>query len=192
MGRSKFVYFGETLFDLTADTVTAEKLLSGVTAHGKDGEPVTGICTFDSDTGDATVSEAEILERKTAYARGVKIAGTMPDRGGASGFISDKNGSYSIEQGYHDGSGTVRIDATEQAKLIPGNIRSGITVLGVEGAMTGAESIRPQPDKTVVPAHVQQVVLPDEEFDYLSQVTITAIPYVETINAAGGVTVIIG
>lgn len=42
MGINKVVYGGKTLIDLTGDTVTADKLLEGVTAHGKDGEVVTG------------------------------------------------------------------------------------------------------------------------------------------------------
>ena len=42
MGVSKFVYDGATKFDLTADTVAADKLLSGVTAHNAAGNQVTG------------------------------------------------------------------------------------------------------------------------------------------------------
>ena len=42
MGRNKIVYAGETLIDLTADTVTAETLAEGVTAHGADGEKIVG------------------------------------------------------------------------------------------------------------------------------------------------------
>ena len=33
---------GTVLMDLTADTVTADKLLSGTTAHDKSGAPITG------------------------------------------------------------------------------------------------------------------------------------------------------
>lgn len=42
MGVSKIVYGGNTLIDLTADTVSANKLLLGETAHGADGEPIVG------------------------------------------------------------------------------------------------------------------------------------------------------
>lgn len=64
MSINKVVYGGKTLIDLTGDTVTADKLLSGITAHGKDGELVTGTCTFDVDSNDATVAVAEILKGK--------------------------------------------------------------------------------------------------------------------------------
>lgn len=72
MGINKVVYGGKTLIDLTGDTVTADKLLEGVTAHGKDGEVVTGACTFDVDSNDANAAVAEVLKGKTAYARGTK------------------------------------------------------------------------------------------------------------------------
>ena len=84
MGTSKVIYGGKTLIDLTADTVVPDKLLKGYTAHGADGEPIDGACTFDADTQDATATDAEMLAGKTAYVRGVKRTGTMPNNGAAS------------------------------------------------------------------------------------------------------------
>lgn len=43
MGRSKIVFADDTLFDLTADTVTPETLLKGTTAHNAAGELITGV-----------------------------------------------------------------------------------------------------------------------------------------------------
>ena len=184
---SKVVYDGRVLIDLTADTVVANKLLSGYTAHGADGNEITGSCTYDSNTQDATASDAEILSGKTAYVKGTKKTGTMPNRGAVTGTISTVDSVYTIPQGYHDGSGSVSIDATEQSKLIATNIREGITVLGVTGTMSGTEDAKPQA-KTVTPTSSQQVVLPDEGYNYLSQVTVSAVPYTETDNSAGGLT----
>lgn len=42
MGNSKIVFNARVLIDLTADTVAAAKLLEGTTAHGANGERVTG------------------------------------------------------------------------------------------------------------------------------------------------------
>ena len=190
MAISKVIFGNETLIDLTADTVTAQKLLYGYTAHGKDGELVTGECTYDADTSDANATENEILVTKSAYVNGVKIDGAMPNRGAVSGTISDVSTPYTIQAGYHDGSGTVGVDSTESAKLIPGNIKSGISILGVTGNYSG-ESVTAEA-KTVTPAVTAQTVLPSSGYDYLSQVTVNAIPYVETDNAAGGKTVTIG
>ena len=190
MAISKVIYGGNTLIDLTGDSVTADKMLEGTTAHGKDGELVTGTCTFDVDSTDATATAAEILSGKTAYARGTKLTGSMKNNGAVSGTISTKAGTYTVPQGYHDGSGKVAISSTEQAKLIPANIRDGVTILGVEGTMSSTEGAKPQA-KTVTPTTAAQTILPDTGFNYLSQVTVNAIPYVESDNAAGGKTVTI-
>ena len=191
MAISKVVYGGKTLIDLTADTVEPDKLLSGIKAHGADGEPIEGTCTYDADTQDATATAAEILVNKTAYNKGAKVTGTMKNNGAVAGKISTKAGKYTVPQGYHDGSGTVEIDETEQAKIIPDNIREGVTVLGVVGTMSGSEDVRPQA-KSITPSASEQVVLPDSGYNYLSQVTVAAIPYVENDNSAGGKTVTIG
>lgn len=182
---------GEVLIDLTADTVDAAHLLSGYTAHDKSGAPITGSCDYDSDTSDDTAAVSEILAGKTAHARGAQLTGTMPNNGGVNGTIATKAGQYTIPQGYHDGSGKVSIDATEQAKLIPSNIRQGVTVLGVEGTMSGSESENKQA-KAVTPTFAQQVVLPDTGYTCLSQVTVAAITVTYSDNAAGGQTVTIG
>ena len=181
---------GTVLIDLTGDTITADKLLSGFTAHGMDGEPITGSCSYDVDSQDATALVAELLDGKTAYARGVKLTGTMPNRGAVAGEISEAEGVYTIPQGYHDGSGSVRISATERAKLIAANIKAGVVILGVTGRY-GGEQITAQ-TKSATPGWSAQTITPDEGYDYLSQVTVAAIPYAESENTAGGITVTIG
>lgn len=190
---SKVVYGGKTLIDLTADTVTADKILSTYTAHDKSGAPIVGTCTFNADTSDATAAGAEILSGKTAYVNGVKITGEMKNNGAVSGVISQKAEAYTIPIGYHDGAGKVSISSTEQAKIIATNIRAGVSILGVTGTMSGTESAKAQA-KTVTPTTAQQTVLPDSSqgFNYLSQVTVNAIPYNESDNAQGGKTVNIG
>lgn len=189
MAINKVIYGGNTLIDLTADTVTTATLLSGATAHDKSGATITGACTYDADTTDATAGAAEILLSKTAYVSGAKVTGTMPNNGAVTGSITTKAQQYTVPQGYHDGSGKVSIASTEQAKIIAGNIKAGIQILGVTGTYEGeADKVQA---KTVTPAVNAQTVLPDTGYDYLSQVTVNAIPYVETQNAAGGITVTI-
>lgn len=191
MGNSKIIFGGEVLIDLTADTVTAEKLLKGYTAHNKAGDVITGACEFDANTQDATAAAAEILINKTAYVNGVKVTGEMPNKGAVKGSIATKDDAFTIPAGYHDGSGSVTIGEDEKKKLIPANIREGITVLGVVGQMTGAESVLAQP-KTITPTRARQIVTPDDGFNYLSEVTVEGIPYSESDNAAGGKTISIG
>lgn len=182
---------GEVLIDLTADTAEKESVLAGQTFHDKTGAPATGTCTYDSDTSDDTVAASEILTGKTAHARGAKLTGTMPNKGGVTGSITTKAQQYVIPAGYHDGSGKVSIASDEQAKLIPNNIREGVTLLGVEGTMSSTEGSKPQ-TKSVTPTFSSQQILPDAEYNCLSSVTVAAIPVSYSDNSAGGKTVTIG
>lgn len=192
MGVSKVIYGDQTIIDLTGDSVTKDKLLKGYTAHGADGEVINGSCEFDANTQDATAVAAEILSGKTAYNKGNKVTGAMKNNGAVTGTISTKTGQYSVPQGYHDGSGKVSIASTEQAKLVPANIREGITILGVAGTMSGNESEKPQAKTVEASLSEDQVILPDDGFTCLSQVTVKKVPYTESDNSAGGKTVTIG
>lgn len=189
---SKVVVNGETIMDLTADTVDAAHMLTGYTAHDKKGAPITGACTFDANTQDANAAATEILTGKTAYVKGSKVTGSMPNNGGVEGTISNLETPYTIPQGYHDGSGTVEIDSAEKTKIIADNIRQGVTILGIEGTMTGTEDIKAQ-SKSVKPTFSEQQVIPDSPtYNYLSQVTVQAIPVSETLNEQGGYTLTVG
>lgn len=187
---NKVIYGNKTLIDLTGDTVEPSKVLSGVTAHDKSGAPITGTCAFDVNSTDGTAAVAEILAGKTAYARGTKLTGTMPNNGSVTGEISSLNGDFTIPMGFHDGSGKVTIADTEAAKIIEGNIKAGVEILGVTGTY-GGEEISAQ-SKSVTPRTTAQTVQPDTGYDYLSAVTVAAIPYTESDNSAGGKTVTIG
>ena len=182
---------GEVLIDLTGDTVDAAHVLDGFAFHDKSGAPVTGTCTYDSDTSDDTAAIGEILSGKTAHARGALLTGTMPNNGAQMGSIITKTQEVIIAQGYHDGSGKVSILADEQAKLIPSNIREGITILGVEGTMSGSESVVAQA-RSVTPKFTQQVISPEDGYTHLSQVTVQPITVSYSDNSAGGKTVTIG
>ena len=78
------------------------------------------------DTSGATASSGDILNGKS-------VIGTMTDNGAVSGSIAKADGAYTIPAGFHNGSGSVRISKEEQAKLVSGNIKSGVTVLGISG-----------------------------------------------------------
>ena len=193
MAKNKVVYGNTVIIDLTDATLgqnDGSYILAGQTAYGKDGEKITGTSTFNADTSSATASASEILSGQIAFgSAGTALTGTMPNQGAVSGTIDDLSTPYTVPAGYHDGSGTVGVDSTEAAKIIPGNIKEGVEILGVTGTYTG-EGVTAQA-KTATPYTTQQVILPDANYDYLSQVTVEAIYYNESANAHG-TTVTIG
>ena len=189
---NKVIIGTEVKLDLTQDDITPDKLAAGIKAHDKSGAPIVGTSTKDADTSDATAVAAEILKDKTAYVAGSKLTGTMPNNGAKHLKIADKNTPVSIPMGFHDGSGDATLDATEAAKLIPGNISQGITLFGVEGNMSGTEGAKPQA-KTVTPTFASQEITPDSPtYNFLSSVTVAAIPVTYTDNAQGGQTLKVG
>ena len=185
--------------DTSSDTITADKLLEGQTAHNSAGEQITGSMTDNSgtsgtissvsdsftipegyhdgqgtvqiseserakiipeniksgvkildvtgtasgegggsDTSGDTVTASDLLAGVTAHdASGNQITGTMINRGQVIGSMSFANDVFAIAQGYHDGTGSVTIDSAEQSKIIPGNIKSGVSILGVTGDYEG-------------------------------------------------------
>ena len=188
---NKVVVGGETKLDLTGDTVVPEKLAQGYKAHDKSGAPIVGTNTFDADTSDATATAAEILDGKTAYVAGNKVVGTMPNKGTVNGEIAAKAEQFTIPAGFHDGSGKVGISATAQEAIVAGNIKQGVTILGIVGTY-GGEAVKAQANKNVTPTFAAQEILPDSGYDYLAKVTVAKIPVTETDNAAGGITVTVG
>lgn len=62
MAVNKIIYNGETLVDLTSDTVTADDLAAGVTATGADGKPVVGLLpkvTIDTELSDTSTNPVQ-------------------------------------------------------------------------------------------------------------------------------------
>lgn len=189
---NKVVANGVTKIDLTADTVAAENLLSGITAHDRSGAPIEGTMpSVATATADATATTATILSGSTAYVAGAKVTGAMPNIGAQTITIDDKDDEISISAGYHDGSGVAKLDSTEKSKLIAGNIKSGVVLLGVTGDYTGSENVHLQA-KSSTPSFSQQTITADAGYTGLSQVTVAAIPITYSDNAQGGQTMTIG
>ena len=187
--KNKVIYNGTTLIDLTTDTAVASDVQSGKYFHLATGERVQGSSTKNADTTDANMLAGDLLYNKTGYgAAGTKITGSMPNNGGNNVTVTGTSGT-TIPAGYYDGSGKAVLDSTSADLLIAENIRENITILGVTGSMSGSEDVNAQA-KSVTPTASQQVITPDSPtYNYLSQVTVAAIPYRETDNAQGGVTV---
>ena len=79
MGVNQVIVNGNTLIDLTGDTLaSSDQLLSGITAHGRSGEIITGSLQKSSlDLSKVTVTADKLAKGITAYdSSGVLITGT--------------------------------------------------------------------------------------------------------------------
>lgn len=88
---------------------------------------------FDASQTDAAA--ANVLNGKVFVGASGEDTGSMPNNGATGGTISTKSGSVTIPAGYTTG-GSVTISTSEQAKVISGNIKSGVTLLGVSGSLS--------------------------------------------------------
>lgn len=194
MGINKLIVGdGVVKFDISKDTVDEAHLLKNYTAHDHNGDPISGACTFDADTSDATLTADVLLVGKTGYASGSKVTGNMPNNGAYKGTLTDKNTPVVIPRGFHDGSGTIGLSDEDLAEIIPNNIREGIEFLGVTGTMSGTEDVKAE-SKTVTPSITSQVITPNTAsgYNYLAKVTVNPIPITETPTAGGGTTITVG
>lgn len=115
---------------LTGDADVSDVLASKTFYKDSYREKKTGTLAL---TGDAIA--ANVLAGKKFYKDDAKtqITGTMPDNGTVSTDISAKATEVTIAAGKHSGSGKVKIATAEQNKIITGNIKAGVTILGVAG-----------------------------------------------------------
>lgn len=180
---------GTVLIDLTMDDVKPEHVQKGIKFHDKTGAEKTGTSTKTVDASGVTAEPAEVLSGET-FGRGNEVTtGTMPNNSGKDVLVTNKSGT-AIPRGYYDGAGTAKISDEDAVKLVPANIKEGVTILGVTGEF-GADDISAQ-SKEVTPTFADQQVSPDVGYTFLSGVLVKAIPVLYTDNSAGGQTVTIG
>ena len=83
MAINKVEYGGRVLVDLTADSVEADALVVGHTAHGKDGEPVEGANPYELEATNAEVqTQTDLIGQIAAVLEGKAAGG-----GGGGSFV---------------------------------------------------------------------------------------------------------
>ncbi len=91
-----------------------------------------GTATF-YDTSDATAAAGDVLSGKVVYGASGRITGNIATYPVGTENITTKAQVSSWSTGYYQGI-TVQIRQAEQDKIIAGNIRSGVSILGQQGS----------------------------------------------------------
>ena len=182
---------GTVLIDLTMDDVKPEHVQKGIKFHDKTGAEKTGTNTKTVDASNVTAEPAEVLDGET-FGKGNDVAvGTMPNHSG-EGVVVNKKAGVVIPRGYFDGSTLAKLSDADLQKLIPANIKEGVSLFGGEiVGEYGSDDISAQ-SKQVTPTFQDQQINPDDGYVFLSGVLVKAIPILRQDNQAGGVTVTIG
>lgn len=130
MGNSKVVFNAKVLIDLTSDTVAAAKLLEGATAHGKDGERVTGTIPNRNTVGKHGAVGASSYFPSVAVTPVERDTQAYQNTDGVSRlFLKPPAGYYSGESYVGDSYASV----ASAIGLNDGNLCAGNTVLGITG-----------------------------------------------------------
>ena len=101
--------------------------LGNITAN-----PVQTIYACSSGDGDATANQ--ILSGRTAWVKGQKVTGTMPNRGAVTQTLN-AGGSYTIPAGYHNGSG--KVTAASLSSQTPGTATAAQILSGKTAWVNG-------------------------------------------------------
>lgn len=104
----------------------AGKLLQGQSAFG-----ISGTATSDANAG-----PGDLLSGKTAYVKGNKVTGTMPNRGAVNQSLN-ASGSYTIPAGYHNGKG--KITASSLSSQTGGSAGAGDILSGKTAWVNGSK-----------------------------------------------------
>lgn len=180
MAVNKVIYGGNTLVDLTGDTVTAADLADGVKATGADGNPIVGIMqkvTIDAELSttstnpvqnkvikealDGKLGKNETAARATRDGAGNNIVDTYAKKADISGMVKSVNGTKPDASGNVSinvsGGGGGGVSTSEVNTWTAEQIFNDVTISGLEKSefvMLNGNSITPTSGFTIWTAEV--------------------------------------
>lgn len=135
MPRSKIIYGDEVLIDLTGDTVTADTLAEGATAHDKAGNAITGtmVAAKPEQAKTATPSTSQqVIKPDSGYALSQVTVNAMPTATQATPSISVSSG------------GLITASAQQAAGYVSAGTKSATKQLTTQAAKTVTPSLSQQ------------------------------------------------
>ena len=143
IASGQYLSGAQTIKAVKTSGISAANIKFGVTVKvgdANDDDRITSATgTFTSantiSSGQSAATAAQLLTGYSAFINGAELEGSMASNGATGGTISTKAGTVTIPAGYTTG-GTVSISSVEQAKIIAGNIKSGVVLLGQAGSST--------------------------------------------------------
>lgn len=192
MAVSKIEYFGETLIDLTNDTVSADTILAGYTAHGKDGEPITG-----------TLEVEDVTEETAAYTTKLgtqdniieQIVTALQNKTGSSGETKEEQEKtvtptmLGVVVTPDQGKTLSKVTVSGDSDLVASNIKKDVEIFGVTGTYEGGSSSNDL-TKILIERSVSTLDIPDGitkigSGTFYSWTTLTSVTLPTTVTSIG-------
>ena len=172
---------GETILDLTNDTVTPNDLVKGVTAHDKSGTAIVGTVEVGSpasNAGDISASFEEFTLPGGSLYTSIKLTGK------SSADVLMRKGSEYVLSAESSKFGDATVSDVAKGKTFTS--KTGLKQVGTYEPPAAEPTLQ---DKTVTPSATEQVITPDSGYDGLSQVTVSGDANLTPENIKEGVSI---
>lgn len=135
MANNKVIFGNNVLIDLTEDTVTADKLALGFTAHSASGEQIVGTMASGGYIIRITTPDSELYGETITISKNDVIIGTTEfDNQGIAEYTVSETGTYTIAVTYDGKTSSTEVVVTDTEAELRGvlNYQDWLTAGGLD------------------------------------------------------------